>query len=147
MPWLLVGPFTINRVQPLCVWALTSAAVVCCGVVRRGLNTSNAGALQVPGLALGNVWIGVQPPLGIEGDPMRLLFERDLTPHPQYAAFYKWLQHVSAAAAAAAAAAPVASLRAGAPRGIDEHIDCSQRPARFSLFTPAPHTLLPIAMP
>ena len=29
-----------------------------------------------------------------EGDPMRLLFERDLTPHPQYAAFYKWL-HLS----------------------------------------------------
>lgn len=25
---------------------------------------------------------------------MRLLFERDLTPHPAYAAFYKWLQHV-----------------------------------------------------
>ena len=24
---------------------------------------------------------------------MRLLFERDLTPHPQYAAFYQWLQH------------------------------------------------------
>ena len=23
---------------------------------------------------------------------MRLLFERDLTPHPQYAAYYKWLQ-------------------------------------------------------
>ncbi len=34
-----------------------------------------------------------QPLLGVEGDPMRLLFERDLTPHPQYAAFYKWLQH------------------------------------------------------
>jgi hypothetical protein len=29
------------------------------------------------------------------GDPMRLLFERDLTPHPQYAAAYKWLQDVS----------------------------------------------------
>ena len=29
--------------------------------------------------------------LGIEGDPMRMLFQRDLTPHPQYAAFYKWL--------------------------------------------------------
>jgi hypothetical protein len=41
----------------------------------------------------GNVFIGVQPLLGVEGDPMRLLFERDLTPHPQYAAFYKWLQH------------------------------------------------------
>ena len=34
----------------------------------------------------------MQPVLGLEGDPMRLLFERDLTPHPQYAAFYKWLQ-------------------------------------------------------
>ncbi len=45
------------------------------------------------GVRLGNVWIGVQPPLGIPGDPMRLMFERDLTPHPQYAAFYKWLEH------------------------------------------------------
>ncbi len=45
------------------------------------------------GVRLGNVWIGVQPPLGISGDPMRLMFERDLTPHPQYAAFYKWLQN------------------------------------------------------
>ncbi|WP_017651623.1 magnesium chelatase subunit H [Fortiea contorta] len=49
--------------------------------------------LQIGGLQLGNVWIGVQPPLGIQGDPMRLMFERDLTPHPQYAAFYKWLQN------------------------------------------------------
>ena len=45
------------------------------------------------GVQLGNVWIGVQPPLGLQGDPMRLMFERDLTPHPQYAAFYKWLQN------------------------------------------------------
>jgi magnesium chelatase subunit H len=48
---------------------------------------------QIGGIQLGNVWIGVQPPLGIQGDPMRLMFERDLTPHPQYAAFYKWLQN------------------------------------------------------
>ena len=40
---------------------------------------------MVGGVQLGNVWIGVQPALGLEGDPMRLLFERDLTPHPQYA--------------------------------------------------------------
>ncbi|MBV8887363.1 MAG: magnesium chelatase subunit H [Chroococcidiopsidaceae cyanobacterium CP_BM_RX_35] len=45
------------------------------------------------GVQLGNVWIGLQPSLGIPGDPMRLMFERDLTPHPQYAAFYQWLQH------------------------------------------------------
>ncbi|NER92587.1 MAG: magnesium chelatase subunit H [Symploca sp. SIO1B1] len=49
--------------------------------------------LFVGGVQLGNVWLGVQPPLGIAGDPMRLMFERDLTPHPQYAAFYKWLQN------------------------------------------------------
>ncbi len=49
--------------------------------------------LLVGGVQLGKVWIGVQPPLGLAGDPMRLMFERDLTPHPQYAAFYQWLQH------------------------------------------------------
>ena len=38
-------------------------------------------------MRFGNVWIGVQPPLGMAGDPMRLMYERDLTPHPQYAAF------------------------------------------------------------
>ena len=45
------------------------------------------------GVQIGNVWIGVQPALGVEGDPMRLLFDRDLTPHPQYAAFYKFLEN------------------------------------------------------
>ena len=48
---------------------------------------------HIGGIQLGNVWIGVQPPLGIAGDPMRLMFEKDLTPHPQYTAFYKWLQN------------------------------------------------------
>ncbi|MDC0834363.1 cobaltochelatase subunit CobN, partial [Geitlerinema sp. CS-897] len=47
----------------------------------------------IGGVQLGNVWIGVQPPLGLSGDPMRLMFERDMTPHPQYTAFYKWLQN------------------------------------------------------
>ena len=48
---------------------------------------------HIGGIQLGNVWIGLQPPLGISGDPMRLMFDRDLTPHPQFAAFYKWLQN------------------------------------------------------
>lgn len=47
---------------------------------------------NIGGVQLGNIWIGVQPPLGLSGDPMRLMFEKDLTPHPQYAAFYKWLE-------------------------------------------------------
>lgn len=51
------------------------------------MSTSGKGDLVVAGLELGNVFIAVQPLLGLEGDPMRLMFERDLTPHPQYAAF------------------------------------------------------------
>ena len=57
----------------------------------RGLATQPDGGLVCAGLQLGNVFVGVQPLLGIEGDPMRLMFERDLTPHPQYSAFYEWL--------------------------------------------------------
>lgn len=60
---------------------------------RAGLSTTTSGHAVVSGLQFGNIFIGVQPLLGVEGDPMRLLFERDLTPHPQYAAFYKWLEH------------------------------------------------------
>ena len=57
-----------------------------------GLATVPGKGSFVAGLRIGKVFIGVQPALGVEGDPMRLLFERDLTPHPQYAAYYKWLQ-------------------------------------------------------
>jgi len=53
---------------------------------------SSKGNLVVSGLQLGNIWITVQPLLGVEGDPMRLLFERDLTPHPQYVAAYEWMK-------------------------------------------------------
>jgi magnesium chelatase subunit H len=57
-----------------------------------GLGTVGSGQFAVQGLEFGNVFVGIQPLLGLEGDPMRLLFERDLTPHPQYAAFYTWLK-------------------------------------------------------
>ncbi len=57
-----------------------------------GIKTSGDD-FQIGGIQLGNIWIGVQPPLGVAGDPMRLMFEKDLTPHPQYAAFYQWLQN------------------------------------------------------
>ncbi|NER02973.1 MAG: magnesium chelatase subunit H [Okeania sp. SIO3C4] len=61
-------------------------------LTRTGIKTDGEN-FHIGGIKLGNVWLGVQPPLGISGDPMRLMFERDLTPHPQYAAFYKWLQN------------------------------------------------------
>lgn len=57
-----------------------------------GIGTSKTGLFQVVGLQVGNIFIGIQPALGVEGDPMRLLFERDMTPHPQYAAYYRHIQ-------------------------------------------------------
>lgn len=61
----------------------------------RGPGVSAAGNYVVSGIQLGNVWITIQPLLGLEGDPMRLLFERDLTPHPQYCAAYTWMKKES----------------------------------------------------
>lgn len=58
----------------------------------RGPGVSSKGDYVISGIQLGNVWITVQPLLGVEGDPMRLLFERDLTPHPQYCAAYEWMR-------------------------------------------------------
>jgi len=43
------------------------------------------------GMQLGHVYIGVQPPIAMPGDPMRLLFDHENTPHHQYMLFYRWL--------------------------------------------------------
>ncbi|NTW57041.1 MAG: magnesium chelatase subunit H [Chlorobiaceae bacterium] len=45
----------------------------------------------IGGITLGNIFIGVQPRLGIQGDPMRLLFDKENTPHHQYIGFYRWI--------------------------------------------------------
>ncbi len=47
--------------------------------------------VRLGGMLLGNIYIGVQPMIGMPGDPMRLLFDREQTPHHQYALFYKYL--------------------------------------------------------
>lgn len=52
------------------------------------------GAIRLDGLQFGNVFVGIQPSMGVPGDPMRLLFERSFTPHHQYIAFYRWLSEV-----------------------------------------------------
>ncbi len=51
----------------------------------------NAG-IQILGVQLGHVFIGIQPAFGYEGDPMRLLFERGFAPTHAFAAFYRWLR-------------------------------------------------------
>ena len=48
-------------------------------------------ALFLGGVRFGNVFIGVQPRIGVQGDPMRLIFDREETPHHQYLSFYRWI--------------------------------------------------------
>ena len=50
--------------------------------------------LLIQGLQLGNVFIGVQPTFGYEGDPMRLMMQRSGSPHHGFMAFYTYLSAV-----------------------------------------------------
>ncbi len=50
--------------------------------------------LLVQGLQLGNVFVGVQPTFGYEGDPMRLMMARSGAPHHGFMAFYTYLSRV-----------------------------------------------------
>ncbi|RAL42521.1 hypothetical protein DM860_011139 [Cuscuta australis] len=42
----------------------------------------------------GNVFIGVQPTFGYEGDPMRLLFSKSASPHHGFAAYYSFVEKI-----------------------------------------------------
>ena len=53
---------------------------------------SDGTSVQIIGEQFGNVFIGLQPALGYEGDPMRLLFEGRFAPTHAFAAFYRWLR-------------------------------------------------------
>ncbi|MCC3574661.1 MAG: magnesium chelatase subunit H [Microcoleus sp. PH2017_40_RAT_O_B] len=50
--------------------------------------------LLIFGKHFGNVFIGVQPTFGYEGDPMRLLFSRSASPHHGFAAYYTYLERI-----------------------------------------------------
>ena len=53
---------------------------------------SDGRGIFVLGAHFGNVFVGVQPAFGYEGDPMRLLFEKSFTPTHAFAAFYRYLK-------------------------------------------------------
>jgi len=57
------------------------------------LNTDSRDLL-IYGKRFGNVFLGVQPTFGYEGDPMRLLFAKSASPHHGFAAFYTYLEFV-----------------------------------------------------
>jgi magnesium chelatase subunit H len=49
-------------------------------------------SIFVLGARFGNVFVGVQPAFGWEGDPMRLLFESSFAPTHAFSAYYRWLR-------------------------------------------------------
>jgi magnesium chelatase subunit H len=57
-----------------------------------GRQQTDGSALFVLGERFGNVFVGVQPGFGYEGDPMRLLFEKGFAPTHAFSAFYRWLR-------------------------------------------------------
>jgi magnesium chelatase subunit H len=50
--------------------------------------------ILIHGVTLGNVFVGVQPTFGYEGDPMRLLMAQGGTPHHGFMGLYTWLDKV-----------------------------------------------------
>ena len=57
-----------------------------------GRHQTDGASLFVLGERFGNVFVGVQPAFGYEGDPMRLLFEKGFAPTHAFSAFYRWLR-------------------------------------------------------
>ena len=57
-----------------------------------GRHQADGRSIFVLGADLGNVFVGLQPALGYEGDPMRLLFERGFAPTHAFSAFYRYLR-------------------------------------------------------
>ncbi|MBI2384525.1 MAG: cobaltochelatase subunit CobN [Elusimicrobia bacterium] len=52
------------------------------------------GALDVRGIRLGNVFIGVQPPRGFGDNPIAIYHSPDLPPTHHYLGFYLWLREI-----------------------------------------------------
>jgi magnesium chelatase subunit H len=57
-----------------------------------GRQQTDGRSLFVQGERFGNVFVGVQPSFGYEGDPMRLLFEKGFAPTHAFSAFYRWIR-------------------------------------------------------
>lgn len=57
-----------------------------------GRHQTDGRSIFVLGAEFGDVFVGVQPAFGYEGDPMRLLFERGFAPTHAFSAYYRWLR-------------------------------------------------------
>jgi magnesium chelatase subunit H len=50
--------------------------------------------ILIHGLELGNIFVGIQPTFGYEGDPMRMLMAKGGAPHHGFMGLYTWLEKV-----------------------------------------------------
>ncbi|MHA7819734.1 MAG: magnesium chelatase subunit H [Erythrobacter sp.] len=57
-----------------------------------GKAQSDGSHIQVLGARFGDVFVGIQPAFGYEGDPMRLLFEGNFAPTHAFSAFYRYIR-------------------------------------------------------
>ncbi|GEO80524.1 magnesium chelatase subunit H [Pararhodospirillum oryzae] len=57
-----------------------------------GRDLTDGASLYILGAEFGNVFVGIQPTFGYEGDPMRLLFEKGFSPTHAFSAFYRYLR-------------------------------------------------------
>jgi magnesium chelatase subunit H len=58
---------------------------------------SDGRGVHILGRHFGNVFVGLQPGFGWEGDPMRLLFDKGFAPTHAFVTFYLWLKNSFAA--------------------------------------------------
>ena len=124
------------------------------------LNT-NGQEMLIYGKQFGNVFIGVQPTFGYEGDPMRLLFSRSASPHHGFAAYYTFLEKIFGVGGVAACLSCPAALRmlcrpcaghAVQEKGLTSHGLPSGQPCRLldrpaPLTCPSSHPPLPAPLP
>jgi magnesium chelatase subunit H len=57
-----------------------------------GRQLTDGCSLFVMGERFGNVFVGIQPGFGFEGDPMRLLFDSGFAPTHAFSAFYRYMR-------------------------------------------------------
>jgi magnesium chelatase subunit H len=57
-----------------------------------GRHLTDGASLFVLGERFGNVFVGIQPGFGYEGDPMRMMFENGFAPTHAFSAFYRYLR-------------------------------------------------------
>ena len=59
-----------------------------------GTINSNGREILISGIHLGNVFVGVQPTFGYEGDPMRMLAAQSGAPHHGFMALYTYIEKI-----------------------------------------------------